>query len=291
MGNKTKNSQITNWFTYQLYLRRCKVLAENVFQYKGIPSLIDIAYVNKNLVTKGSIAFFYDEEIESLVALPYTDNGFPDLYGRPTLITVNGANGYQRTLKKDEFVIMYDNNGYYPLIIDLYQYAERLAIDTRTIDVNIIQQRTPRIWQCKEGQETTLKAILDEVDSFSDSIKSYANFDLEEIQAVIAPAPFIADKVREEKIQIWNEFLCHIGIANVAYQKKERNIRDEILAMQGGTIASRFSRFEPRQSAIELINKKWNNVLNEPIEVGYYDGIPTTEKETLEDEEETIYDI
>ena len=37
----------------------------------------------------------------------------------------------------------------------------------------------------------------------------------------------------------------------LSFQKKERNISDEIQAMQGGTIASRYERFEPRKKAIE----------------------------------------
>ena len=55
-------------------------------------------------------------------------------------------------------------------------------------------------------------------------------------------------------------------------QKKERNIKDEVLASQGGTIASRYSRFEPRQKAVDEINEKFG----ENIEVSYYDGIPTS---------------
>ena len=51
-------------------------------------------------------------------------------------------------------------------------------------------------------------------------------------------------------------------------------IKDEMSASQGGTIASRFSRFEPRKRAIEEINKKFGT----NIEVSYYDGEPTTEE-------------
>lgn len=66
-----------------------------------------------------------------------------------------------------------------------------------------------------------------------------------------------------------------IGVANLNYQKKERNIKDEVQAMQGGTIASRYSRFEPRKKAVEQINEKFGT----NIEVKYYDGLPTSEKE------------
>ena len=45
--------------------------------------------------------------------------------------------------------------------------------------------------------------------------------------------------------------------------------------MQGGTIASRYSRFEPRQKAIDEINRKFGT----NIEVQYYDGIPKSNEE------------
>lgn len=62
------------------------------------------------------------------------------------------------------------------------------------------------------------------------------------------------------------------------FQKKERNIKDEVLASQGGTIASRFSRYEPRLDAVEEINQKFVSVLEKPLEVSYYDGLPSSEK-------------
>ena len=66
-------------------------------------------------------------------------------------------------------------------------------------------------------------------------------------------------------------------------QKKERNIRDEILASQGGTIASRFSRYEPRKKAIDEINKRFGKYLEKPIVVSFYDNLPTNLKD-IEDE-------
>ena len=95
----------------------------------------------------------------------------------------------------------------------------------------------------------------------------------------------VSDKIDLHKENIWNEFLRLIGISNLSFQKKERNISDEIQAMQGGTIASRFSRFEPRKRAIEEINKKFKL----EIEVQYYDGEPSSveqveEMEVIDDE-------
>ena len=117
--------------------------------------------------------------------------------------------------------------------------------------------------------------MVNNVDGFEDVILTYKDIDLDDTTLTLEPAPYVADKINLDKDKIYNEFLRLIGIANLSYQKKERNIKDEITAMQGETVASRYSRFEPRKKAIDLINKKWN--LN--IEVEYYDGIPSTIKE------------
>ena len=70
-------------------------------------------------------------------------------------------------------------------------------------------------------------------------------------------------------------------------QKKERMIKDEMLASQGGTIASRYSRFEPRKEAVKMINEKFGT----DIKVSYYDGVPSDEKESEVDEDVSIYDV
>ncbi len=176
---------------------------------------------------------------------------------------------------------MYDNNGQYPLYLDIFQYATRYTIATRTIDVNILQQRTPRVWEVPSGQETTLKRLLEEIDSFSDTVKAYDNLKLEGINSILSPSPYVADKIEEEKRAIKAEFYELIGISHIQYNKKERMITDEIVDSQGGTIANRFNRFEPRKKAIDMINEKFSFALPEKIEVEYYDSIPSTEKEDI----------
>lgn len=284
MQQKLINSQLSNFKTYEMYKRQLLTLAENVFEFKNMPEFIDTAYLNKQLLRKGAIAFFKDE-VMGLLALPYVNIGNLDVYGRPNKIKVMASNGYNRTLNRDEFIIMYDNNGRYPLWLDILQYAERLALATRTIDINISQQKTPRFWKTTTEKEKSIKDIVNNVDSFENIVLTYKDIDLDDTTLILEPAPYVADKIGLDKDKIYNEFLRLIGIANLSYQKKERNIKDEISAMQGGTVASRYSRFEPRQKAIELINEKFGT----EIEVQYYDGIPTTAKELeqfdFEDEE------
>lgn len=288
MQKRLIDSQIGNFKTYEMYKRQFLTLAENVFEFKNLPKFIDTAYMNKQLLRNGGIAFFKDENIsDEPLCLPYTNVGTLDVYGRPTKIQVISRNGYTRILNKDEFVIMYDNNGRYPIWLDILQYAERMAQATRTVDINIAQQKTPRFWKTKTEKEKSVKDMINNVDGFENVVITYNDIDLDDTTLVLEPAPYVADKVDLAKDKIYNEFLRLIGIANLSYQKKERNISDEIQAMQGGTVASRYSRFEPRKKAIEEINEKWGT----NIEVAYYDGVPKSNEEFDEmlDEQDENY--
>ena len=277
MKRKLINSQLSNYLTYQKYMRKMTTLAENVFQYEGLPDYIDVSYLNKVLLRQGAIAFFKDE-VMGVLALPFTNLGTLDVYGRPTKIQVHGANGYINNLENDEFVIMYDNNGRYPLILDIKQDAERMANAVRTMDINVQQQRTPRFWKTSKDREKTVRDLANEVDGMVEKVIVYDDINVDDTTLILEPAPYVTDKITDYKEKIWAEFLTYIGISNLQLTKKERHITDEIQAMQGGTIASRFSRYEPRLSAINKINKKFGL----DIKLSFYDGMPSTEKDALD---------
>lgn len=261
-----------------MYFRRMLSLAENVFEFENLPKYIDVAFLNKTLLRQGAIAFFKDEVL-GLIALPFAFVGKVDVYGRPTTIQVYGQNNYSRILKDDEYVIMYDNNGRYPLYLDICQMAERLSLCIRTEDINMIHQRTPRIWKTSKDKELSVKRTINEIDSMCEDVVTYESLDIDDMSVVLAPAPYVTDKIDDHIDKLWSDFYQLIGIASVQETKKERLIRDEMVASQGGTIAARFSRFEPRKNAIEKINEKFG----ENISVHYYDGEPDSRKENDED--------
>lgn len=285
MEKRIINSQLSNFQTYSMYFRQMLALAENVFEFEGLPPFIDLSYLNKTLLREGSIVFFKDEEL-GVIALPWTLIGKKDVYDRPVEITVKGMNGYQRTLKKGEFVLMYDNNSRYPLYLDIAQFAQRIANCVRTCDINIWHQKTPRVWKTSKDKELSLKRMLNNVDSNIESIVTYDSIDINDMDTVLAPAPYVTDKIDNHLDKIWAEFFRLIGVANIQETKKERLITDELTASQGGTIASRYNRFEPRKRAIEEINTKWPE-LN--MSVRYYDGEPTTE-ELIEEGDKNVSD-
>lgn len=274
MDKRLINSQLKSWNTYQMYLREMLSLAENVYGFDNVPENVDMSYVNRNLLRKGAVVWFKDEVLGT-IALPFTTCGNFDIYGNPEEVVARAFNGrYFRRLKKGEFVIMYDNASRYPIYADIVQMAERIAMCVKTNDVNIKQQRTPRIWKTSSDMKKSVEDIINNVDCLIEDVTTYDSIEWDDLQAVMAPAPYVADKIDEHLDKLWAEFYRLIGVANLIEQKKERMIKDEMSASQGGTIASRFSRFEPRAVAI----KKINEMFGEKMSVYYYDGIPTTKK-------------
>ena len=287
LSNKVYKSQINNYSTYLLYKNQCVSLAENVFTFKNIDDeeLIDISYVNNKLLREGSIAWFKDEVMGVLLALPYRNLGVFDVYGRPTKIEVySETTRYRKILennsKKKEFVIMYDNTSKNSIFRDVLQYSERIASNVRVGDINVNQQKTPRIWKTSADKKQSMIDLLKNVEENVDSVMTYEDIDLDDSECILAPAPYVTDKIDIHTEKIWNEFLRFIGISNLTVQKKERNITDEIKASQGGTVASRNSRFETRQDAVNKINKYFNC----NITVEFYDGVPTTSEDTSEED-------
>ena len=290
MRKELRNSQLTNIETYMMYRDECEMIASNVFSIKpkdkNINLLIDIDNVNNTLLYNGSIAWFNDDVL-GLLALPYTNMGSLDVNGYPTVIDVNGMGGYHRRLHKGEFVIMFDNSKKISILKYVRQYAERLAQETRTIDINVEQQKTPRVWKTTSEKQKTLEDLLYNITENVENVMAFEDLDLNDFDCVVAPAPFVADKVNDAKEKTWNEFLRFVGVANLTVQKKERNIRDEILASQGGTIASRFNRYNPRLKAIKDIK----DVLGVELVLEYYDGEPSSEETKEENQNQEGVDF
>lgn len=298
MNIKRINAQINNQKTLQYYMRRMLNFARNVFIFEGLPDFIDTSFMNKILTNQGSIAFFNDEMM-GILCLPWTNKGEYDVYGRPSKIEVHGENGYIRTLDNtssdvnEHFVILYDNEGRYPIYTDIIQIALRIALKKRTQDINVVQLRTMRGWKCNKDNEMSVKKVLDDIDSMCERVLTYDSIDLEDISSILTQVPNISLDMQDLIEAEWNEFFQLCGISSVSIQKKERMIKDEMIASLGGVIASRYNRYSTRKKFCQEMKE----VFGLDISVKFYDGIPEMvsfigsdkdDKDIIEDESEVL---
>lgn len=248
-------SAVMNNATYIQYYNRLIELSIAMFDWTGLPDTIDPRFLELTLFKYGQAVFFEDEVMGYLALTNAVQGGF-DVYGYPVASRAYSPyNNYQKNLTLDDSVIIYNNYLRTPSSLDVEVFAKRLYNLDRVIDVNANAQKTPVLIKCAETQRLTMKNLYKEFDGnspviFGDNGLSDANFTV-----LSTEAPYVADRIYQLKIQIWNEALTYLGISNINVQKKERLITDEVSRNMGGVIASRYSRLNARQNACEKINK------------------------------------
>ena len=252
--------------TYTQYFNRLMELSISVFEWKNLPSTCDVRYLELALFMNGSAIFFQDDVLEDYVALDVICSGRLDVYGNPVLRRAYSRyNNYQKLLKGNNSVIIWNNYTRTNSVLDVEMFAKRLYNLDRIIDVNANAQKTPILIKCDETQRLTMLNVYKEYDGNSPVIFGDKALNSNGLDVLSTGAPYVADKLYTLKTQIWNEALTYLGISNINVQKKERLITDEVTRNQGGTIASRYSRLESRREAVRKINEMFG--LN--IEVNY----------------------
>lgn len=258
-------SMILNNLTYRQYLNRLTELAISMFEWKNLPKTVDARYLELHLFETGCMVYFKDEVIGDL-CLDCIVNGRLDVYGNPLLRRAySGYNNYQKLLKYNNSIIIWNNYLHSNSILDVEMFARRLYNIDRIIDINANAQKTPVLVLGNEKQRLTLLNLYKEYDGNAPFIFGDKNLDINALKALSTNAPYVCDKLYQLKTQIWNEALTYLGISNINIQKKERLITDEVTRNQGGTIASRYSRLETRRQAVEKINEMFGT----NIEVNY----------------------
>ena len=269
MGRKKTNfgeSLLMNNATYTQYFNRLMELSISMFEWKNLPSTCDVRYLELALFMSGSAVFFQDDVLEDYVALDVICSGRLDVYGNPVLRRAYSRyNNYQKLLKGNNSVIIWNNYNRTNSVLDVEMFARRLYNLDRIIDINANAQKTPVLIKCDETQRLTMLNVYKEYDGNSPVIFGDKALNSNGLEVLSTGAPYVADKIYTLKTQIWNEALTYLGISNINVQKKERLITDEVTRNQGGTIASRYSRLESRREAVRKINDMFG--LN--IEVNY----------------------
>lgn len=275
MGRKKKEFWESKWLnsrTYQFYYNRLTELAISMFEWENLPDTIDARFLELALFSDG-MAIFFKDDVLGFLALQTMIGGNLNVYRTPELRTAYATNGYNKMLNSTDSVIIWNNMLRTNCVNDIELFARRLYDVDRAIDVNIKAQKTPVAILCEENQRLVMKNLYAQYDGNEPFIFGTKDLDLKGIQAINTGAPYVADKLMEQRNQIWNQALTYLGISNVASQKRERMLHDEVTRNLGGTIASRYTRLDMRQKACEQINEMFG--LN--ISVKYREDIQLIE--------------
>ena len=257
--NETDLAMGINNKTYIDYLNRLKLLAISLFKWNGLDDIAGFGasrFLELALYENGRACFLKDEKLGYL-ALKVNPSDKLNVYNLPEKVMAWSI-GYNKTLPFDNVVYIMNNELELPTSQTLSLMAYRLYETERTIDVNLIAQKTPVLIEGDTKTILTLKNVYMQYSGNTPFIFGNKQFDISnKLNVLKTDAPYLIDKLELHKHEIWNEALTYLGIDNANTDKKERLITDEVES--NNDLISYYLNcfYKTRKQACDLINERY----------------------------------
>lgn len=257
--NLTDDTMRINNMTYIDYLDRLKLIATSLFTWEGLDEIGgNSRFLERVLYEEGRACFIKDNE-KGYMSLRVNPSDKFNVYELPTEV-IAWSIGYNKKFKFDDIVYIMNNEAQIPTSQTLSLMAYRLYETERTIDINLIAQKTPILIEGDTKTILTLKNIYMNYSGNTPFIFGNKQFDISnKLNVLKTDAPYLVDKLELHKHEIWNECLTYLGINNANTDKKERLITNEVDS--NNQLISFYLNcfYKTRKKACDEINKKFFN--------------------------------
>ena len=252
-------SMITNNVTYIDYLDRLRLLSTSIFSWKNLDQVAGFGaerFLEQALYDNGRACFVNDPELGFLV-LKVNPSDKLNVYQLPVKVQAWSI-GYTKQYAFDDVVYIMNNVLQKPTIDTISLIAYRLYETERTIDVNLMAQKTPVLIQGDTKTILTLKQVYEQYSGNTPFIFGNKQFDVSnKLSAIKTDAPYVIDKLTQHKKDLMTEALNYLGIDNFFSDKKERLITAEAEGSEALTNFYLNCFYKTRQEACDMINEKF----------------------------------
>ena len=252
-------SMLTNNATYIDYLNRLRLLATSLFTWENLDEVAGFGasrFLEQSLFNNGRACFVKDDELGFMV-LKVNPSDKLNVYNLPTRVMAWSI-GYEKNYDFDDVVYIMNNELQLPTSQTINLIAYRLYETERTIDTNLIAQKTPILIEGDTKTILTLKNVYMQYSGNTPFIFGNKQFDISnKLNVLKTDAPYLIDKLTIHKHELWNEALTYLGIDNANTDKKERLITDEVESNNDLINFYLNCFYKTRKQACELINEKF----------------------------------
>lgn len=227
---ETELAMSVNNQTYIDYLDRLKLIATSLFTWENLDEIAGFGAsdsLENYLYSYGKACFVKDRDLGFMI-LKANPSDKLNIYNLPEMINAWSI-GYSKNYHLDDIVLIKNNKLMRPTVDSTQLFAYRLYEVQRTIDTNIQAQKTPVLIEGDPKARLTLMNLYEQYSGNIPFIFGNKDFNVNKhINVLKTDAPYLADKLRLEKHEIFNECLTYLGINNANTDKKERLITDEV---------------------------------------------------------------
>lgn len=268
MKDRYLEAQVLNIKTYQDFYARLSRIAMSMFEWENLPDSMDGQFLERCLFFYGQAALLYHLEYGGYINTQSVVHGKLNLYYKPTSLECYGPDGVNlvRSVyngleepgdKEDECILVENMMFMVPTTATLDLYAMRLAEVQRSEDVNIKQQKFPMYIKTDQKQRLSIENTYEQYSGNTPVIiADKAGLDSENFKAVDTEVPFVADKLQQYRLKIFNEALSFLGVNNLN-EKKERQLTSEVEKNNEEVNLNLQAFLVPRQRAARQFNRKY----------------------------------
>lgn len=227
---ETDLAMLINNKTYIDYLNRLRLIATSLFTWDKLDDYAGFGasrLLEQSLYDNGRACFIKDDKL-GFLALKVNPSDKLNVYNLPEKV-IAWSIGYNKEFNFDDIVYIMNNDLELPTNDTLSLMAYRLYETERTIDTNLIAQKTPVLIEGDTKTTLTLKNVYMQYSGNTPFIFGNKSYDIaNKLNVLKTDAPYLIDKLENHKHNIWNEAMTYLGIDNANTDKKERLITDEV---------------------------------------------------------------
>lgn len=259
LKNDIDGAILSNNATFIDYLDRLRLLSTSIFSWKNLDEVAGFGaerFLEQALFERGRACFVNDPELGFMV-LNADPSSKLNHYKLPIKVRATSI-GYNKDYPFDDVVYIMNNVMQIPTFNTINLIAYRLYETERTIDVNLVAQKTPVLIEGDTKTVLTLKQIYEQYQGNTPFIFGRKSFDIaNKLSALKTEAPYVIDKLTQHKKDLMTEALNYLGIDNFFSDKKERLITAEAEGTETLTNFYLNCFYKTRQEAVDEINKKF----------------------------------
>ncbi|ANT41223.1 hypothetical protein CBR56_27795 [Bacillus thuringiensis] len=223
-------------FYYWHYAKQLSQLTFQLFEWENLPESVDPRFLEMMLHTRGYVGFYKDNN-DSFVATDGTAGVKLNRYWQPTIFNTVSTNPEDEKIAYDIFnygddpdlikqnrhgLVIWNNDLHIPTMDSVIMFAKKLANASEIIDINLNAQKTPVLVTAEDSNKFSLMQIYNQYEGNAPVIVANKHFDPKTISVHKTDAPYVVDKINDQKNAYWSEFYTMLGIQNVPIDKKER---------------------------------------------------------------------
>lgn len=273
--------------TFIDYLDRLRMLATSLFTWKNLDEIAGNGasnFLEQVLYEDGRACFVKDDNL-GFLALRVQPNDKYNVYRLPVKVMATSFE-YNKEYDFNDIVYIKNNVLQKPTFQSLQLFAYRLYETERTIDVNLIAQKTPVLIEGDTKTILTLKNVYEKYVGNTPFIFGNKQFDISnKLNVLKTDAPYLVDKLDIHKHQIFNDALTILGIDNANTDKKERLITNEVESNEQLVNYYLNCWYKTRKDACDEINNKFLKDSKNKIEIvlnkDVIDLLKTTENDII----------